>query len=179
MRGGNEEAAVFGDAVAAVLYTPGIMQAKRETKENAILDGNVPPSPENRATSLICGGRQRGLHFRLSHTGSLCMATDRKTTPIVRRAPRNHQNVEAPTFSIARPHSLCNRRHRIILAAIRMSCVFFFLKIGCIDLRPSFKWFIPLEPRNNNGKCNVHGGEAKRGAAPLQIREIRTCIGSK
>lgn len=101
-RGDNEEAGVLGDAVAAVLYTLGRMQAKMETKENAILDRNVPPSPENRATSLICGGWQRGLHFRLSHTGSLCMATDRKTTPIVRRAPRNHQNVEAPT-STPRP----------------------------------------------------------------------------
>lgn len=46
-----KEAAGLEDAVvaAAVLYTLGRMQGKRETKENAILDGNVAPipSPEN------------------------------------------------------------------------------------------------------------------------------------
>lgn len=66
----------------------------------------LPHPLKNRAISLKCGGWQKGLHFRLSHTGSLCMATDRKTTPIVRRAPRNHKNVEALTFNTPHPLSL-------------------------------------------------------------------------
>lgn len=73
-----------------------------ETKGNAILDGNVPPSLENRTilppTSVF--RVESRLVNTAPHFGYLYAASDRNTTPIVLTGTAQRTNVVAPRFTV-------------------------------------------------------------------------------